>query len=303
MTFYYVKQLPQRGIKNGWGIIYAFIMSLWVDNKKQYWKKHHQLNLGFLEENLHFPQITKEEKRAANYNIWIMWWQGEEKMPELVHKCYESIKKNSSREVILITKNNYSDYVELSPVILDKVDRGIITLTNLSDYIRISLLEKYGGMWIDSTVFCSSPIPEEVFSMKLFSIHNPFYTGQYNPCGRWSGQVLGTNFRHLSWFNLWKQLWEEYWTKYDSLCDYFLIDLVLEMIYNHDEETRKLVDAIPYNNKRMFDLWNRIYEEYEENAYNEICKTTYFHKLNFKLLDPQKASSPNSYFVKVVLNS
>ncbi len=304
MTFYYVKQFPQRGIKNSMGILYAFIMSLWVKkNKIQYWKRHHQLNLEFLEKHLHFPVLTEEEKKVSDYHVWIMWWQGEENMPELVHRCYESIKKNSSQSVVLITKDNYQLYADLSPLIIDKVNKGIITLTNLSDYVRISLLEKNGGLWIDSTIFCSSPIPEDVFSWKLFSIHNPSYTGQYNPCGRWSGHVLGTNVKHLAWFNFMKQLWEEYWTKYDFLCDYFLIDLILEMIYNHDEGTRKLVDSIPFNNTRMFDLWNHIYDKYDEEYYMEICNNTFLHKLNYKQLDRKKACAPNCYYNIVVLKS
>ena len=35
------------------------------------------------------------------------------------------------------------------------IDSGQITKTHLSDLLRLELLIRYGGTWIDATVFCT----------------------------------------------------------------------------------------------------------------------------------------------------
>lgn len=82
--------------------------------------------------------------------------QGMENAPALVQKCYESLKINlKDREIILITAQNRKEYAILPDYIEEKYRKGIITHTHFSDLLRVELLCKYGGTWIDSTVYCS----------------------------------------------------------------------------------------------------------------------------------------------------
>ena len=46
--------------------------------------------------------------------------------------------------------------MELPGYIVEKWGKGQIPAALFSDLLRLQLLIKYGGMWIDSTVFCSS---------------------------------------------------------------------------------------------------------------------------------------------------
>ena len=72
--------------------------------------------------------------------IWIMWWQGYSNMPPIVKACFESVKKHISEnvKVILLTKDNYSDYVDIPDYIIDKVEKKIISLSSLfSHYINL----------------------------------------------------------------------------------------------------------------------------------------------------------------------
>lgn len=91
--------------------------------------------------------------------IWVLWWQGLENAPVIVQRCVESIQKNAGKHPFhLLSKDNLSQYIQLSDFIKQKVDSGAITLTHLSDIIRMALLAKYGGFWIDSTVYVTKPI-------------------------------------------------------------------------------------------------------------------------------------------------
>ena len=103
--------------------------------------------------------------------IWSMWWQGEENCPEVVKLCWASMRKHcGSHKLIIITKDNYQDYVTIPEYILAKVEAGSLLLAHLADIIRVNLLAKYGGLWLDSTIFVAKEIPEEVFSMEFFTI-------------------------------------------------------------------------------------------------------------------------------------
>lgn len=99
----------------------------------------------------------------SNNFIWTMWWQGEENAPMLVKRCIRSMRQNSNgANVIVITKDNFKDYVNVPKFILDRVMKEI-TLTHLSDIIRFELINNYGGIWIDSTVYVNDLIPMEIF--------------------------------------------------------------------------------------------------------------------------------------------
>ena len=86
--------------------------------------------------------------------IWVFWWQGMESMPPLIKACINNLKKKSgNRKVILLTKDNYSNYVNIPVNILNKVKKGQLTYTFFSDILRFNLLSKHGGIWIDATLY------------------------------------------------------------------------------------------------------------------------------------------------------
>ena len=120
------------------------------------------------------PENLKTDSDLEHPYIWVCWFQCEENMPEVVRVCIDSIRKNAPKgvKVVLITLDNVCDYVEFPDFILKKVKQGKISITHFSDVLRFSLLKKYGGLWIDSTVYVSRPIPVEYMKMPLYSIQN-----------------------------------------------------------------------------------------------------------------------------------
>ena len=153
--------------------------------------------LEYLEKGLSdIIEIYKNNQDCGKYSpnapIWICWWTGEETAPELVKKCIQSIRKNAgAHPVNFIDKFTYSQYIDIPDYMLKKIESGNMGLAHLSDYIRISLIEKFGGLWLDATIFCADKIPDEYFQF-------PFFTAKSEPteCGylsqmRWTTFVLG----------------------------------------------------------------------------------------------------------------
>ena len=105
-----------------------------------------------------------------NGTIWTCWWQGEDKAPLQIQKCFESIRRNAgSHPVIVITLANVSQYADIPEHILELARSGKISLTHLSDVLRFKLLETHGGLWLDATMYYIEPLDEQLWNEAFFS--------------------------------------------------------------------------------------------------------------------------------------
>ena len=86
--------------------------------------------------------------------IWTFWDGG---VPPLVNDCIESWKKyNPEYEIILLNKENVEKY--LPDPDLSNTKHVNEFIQRYSDYVRVHILAKYGGIWLDSSVICQKPL-------------------------------------------------------------------------------------------------------------------------------------------------
>lgn len=242
----------------------------------------------------HYPTQFNDGK-----NIWIFWWQGEKQMPKIVSTCYNSICKNKGNyQVILLDKNNYTKYVNIPPYILEKFNKGNITITHFSDILRFNLLDKYGGWWLDATIYLSKPITN---LKTLYTIKMP-YTSQYISHARWSGFLwYMPQYHPLASFV--KDCLHMYWKEKDQLIAYFLIDHFINLFYNYSSKFKKEINNISIDNKKLY-----FFQEsdsllpYCEREWEEIVKNNQFFKCNWKF-KLQETDRQDTYFHKILVHS
>lgn len=105
------------------------------------------------------------EEAVNDGPIWVLWWQGLELAPVRVKACVDSIKRNAAgRDVIVITKDNVSEYTDLPDYAFRKLAEGEITLTHFSDILRFNLLKLHGGLWMDATLYVVRPLDSPRYS-------------------------------------------------------------------------------------------------------------------------------------------
>lgn len=255
------------------------IVRLSVDNRilsklrkeyKYYIKEYLNIN------NENISKMPKERSRK----VWICWLQGMENAPELVKCCYESIKNNLvDREVIIITEDNYKDYIVFPEHIQRKYDDGVITKTHFSDLLRLELLIRYGGTWIDSTVLCtSSEIKEYILDSDLF-LYQCLKPGRDGHCTVISSWLI-TACTNNPILLLTRELLYKYWEKYNYMKDYFLLHKFFQLaIEAYPEEWKKV---IPFSNSIPHILLLNLFEEYDERWLKNVKNMTEFHKLSYK---------------------
>ena len=243
-----------------------------------------------------FDQTYSQDLLNKSSNkVWVCWFQGLEHAPSIVKKCYESLKNNLvNREIILLTAENFLDYVQFPEYIIEKWHSGIITHAHMTDLLRLELLIKYGGTWIDATVFCSrkeNEIPAFYFESDLFVYQclKPGRDGHSYINSSWYMNAKSNNkvlmaVRHLCY---------EYWKSQNVLKDYFLLHCFMAIALEYFEEEWN--NIIPICNSTPHILLLRLFEPYKDTVWDAVRDITPFHKLSYKFDESQNANEMTYY--------
>lgn len=239
---------------------------------------------------------NKEEKlsKKSNY-IWFCWWQGIENAPEIVQLNYKNlIRLFPDKTVVMLDEKNYSDYISFPEWFVEKWKKGIIDNTKASNLLRIELLDKFGGLWIDSTVYISSAkLPRYIFDVPFF-MYVEDGIGEVRTGATW----LMSSYTNNPLLQLTRDLYLEYWKNENTLMEYFLITFCLKMAKERFTEIWDAMPKIPADNQIM--LAKCMFDPYDEEYYKDICDITNVHKLSFK--EKKELYALDGTFYKHILN-
>lgn len=243
---------------------------------------------------LKFSDIDPDGLRFGDYQdqdtVWIYWKQGLEQAPEIVKVCIESIIKFSSGKVIMITDKNISEYVVFPDYIMKRLDNGQMSIAAFSDLLRFTLLEHYGGTWIDATVYLTQKLPDCMLKEELFAFQDSF--GTIPNAALMSVWFLHSNpgsdiIRRI------RNIFYAYWTRENRVIEYLLPNILFTMAVRQSEE---LYNKIPYMNSEYCSLLLKsLGEPYEEKKFRHIKDLTSVHKLTYKLQEQVYKNSDNTY--------
>lgn len=232
--------------------------------------------------------------------VWVCWMQGMEQAPALVQRCYRSIQENlPDKEIVLLTEENLSQYVQIPEFIMDKLHKGIITRTHFSDILRVELLIQNGGTWIDATVFCSGG------EIPTYMMENEFFMFQKVKPGS-DGSVINMS----SWFmSAWsnqkfllatRELLYAYWKKNDRMIDYFLLHLFMMIVkdYYLKEWQEKI---IPYPNSLPHVIQLMQFEQFDQRRWDAAVASSPFHKLTYKVKE-EDTKKEGTYYRYIMNN-
>lgn len=230
--------------------------------------------------------------------VWICWLQGINNAPKLVQKCYESVKQNlKDREIIIITSENILEYVVFPDYIWEKYKCGVITKTHFSDLLRLELLIKYGGLWIDATVLCtSSNIPKYIYNSDLFvyQILKPGQDGQSQLISSWLMSSCSNNKILLAT----RAMLYEYWKNNNFILDYYLLHTFFAIACEQYTDEWNLVVKQPNSIPHILLL--ELFEKYNEEEFERVKAMTCFHKLSYK--HDKKLIEKRGTYYDVIIN-
>ena len=225
--------------------------------------------------------------------IWMFWSSGEESAPPIARKCIASIRENlPDREVVVLSERTYRDYVTFPSFIQEKIDRGEMMKAHMADLLRLELLIRYGGTWIDATVFCpGGKIPAYMLDSDLFLFQDlkPGFDGHCQRISNWMITARAGN----PVLKLTRALLYEYWREHRKCEDYFIFHHFFEMAIDaYPEEWGRV---IPFSNAAPHILLLRLFEPYDDAVWEAVREMTPFHKLSYKF-DEAKTQIPGTYY-------
>ena len=260
-------------------------------------KIYHKLRKRYKKALDEFDNNYQELQQTHSKKVWVCWMQGMENAPELVQRCYQSLEDNlKDREIVLITSSNLEQYTDFPKYILEKYKKGLITHTHFSDLLRVELLCRYGGTWIDATVFCSgSDIPSYMLDSELFMFQNlkPGADGSVLNISSWFMTSCANNKIMLAVRAL---LWE-YWKKNNRLIDYFLLHHFIVMASErYQEDWNKIVQ---FPNSLPHVLLLMMFEEFDQGKWDAVTNACPFHKLAYKR-SKEEMEKKGTYYVCLI---
>ena len=244
----------------------------------------HRFVLSYLNDNFsylldRYRDEALEVKAPERRYIWVMWWQGEQSAPELVRMCIDSIRRNANgAEVVVITKDNFRDYADIPEYIIQKHEKGFVSFAQLSDIMRVFLISKHGGLWLDSTIYVSRPIPEDIFSKPLYSLHTSYRKTPFVQNDRIHCFVLGGTPGSKP-FMFERELLSDYWKSRNVIIDYYLLDYSIMFQYFNLDDIRSLVDNLEPTSEGLYELVSILNEPYDEARLKSVLSDNLFSKL------------------------
>ena len=202
-------------------------------------------------------------------------------------------------EVIVITDENLSDYAHIPDWVLEKVRAGIMSRTNLSDLLRLSLLAEHGGMWLDATFFCAGSLGEYM-DLPIWSIKRPDYLHASVACGMFAGYSLACKEGQRHPFVVARDFFLEYWRNSDRLIDYLLVDYLIVLAQRHDPSVAAAFASIEPNNPRCDDLISLLDKPFEQMEWSSLKGATRLFKLSWKQEFPSQSNGIESFYGALV---
>lgn len=309
-----IKKIRQKGFKRTVQIMHERIIQNilvkfnFIDNKKNYirnecsyyWKAYNYLKSKYKNKILKMEKI--DGTGEFSNKVWWCWLQGEENCPPLQKACLKSLKENlKDRDIVIINKDNLYEYIDLPDYIKKKYEEHIISNTHFSDLVRLQLLIKYGGTWIDSTAYCTG-YSKELFDKPLFVFKNLNSIWYANKNKFDMEPIVADNWFITSEIGnpiliMVRDLLFDYWKNHNYLVDYFIFHYFFTMAvrYKYREEFDKII-LRSHLNPHL--LQYECYKEYDEEKARDIFKQSDFHKLTHKV--DLESIKENSYYNMII---
>lgn len=184
------------------------------------------------------------------HKVWMLWFQGKSEILQhpINRHCYISWLENSdSFNFTFLDSDNLSDYLpEYSYIIANSPFRK---LPAKSDLIRILLLEKFGGTWVDASVFCNSNF-EKILdqtvndtNLFLFRFRERLFSSVRGD-RIFASWYITSSFPHNKIIQLWKQAFISKFTDPKFKWKYYTFHDSLVKLYDTNVYVKNVLDSM-----------------------------------------------------------
>ena len=244
------------------------------------------------------PNSGKPRESAVSRIIWSAWLQGLDNAPEMVNVCLESHQKLlPGYEFRVLDMENYPQWVELPEWVEEKYARGMIPAALFSDVLRVAVLKRYGGVWMDASVLCTGFDNQQLQKQwtevenSRFAVFRYYRKGDRYPSGlsNWFIAATPDNVVLTSVYDM----LTAYWRDYDCTIDYYMMHLFISCALKAFPEMERGMPKL--NSRYSFFLGDALSRTYSQEAWQELVDHVAIHKLNYRKAE-EAQKNPLSYY-------
>lgn len=173
--------------------------------------------------------------------VWTFWLQGWSAAPRLVRACLESWRRhNPGWDVRALSRSGAAAHIDVEEAVPSIRGKQLPPM-EYSECLRVSLLARFGGVWVDATVFCTQPLD--------------VWLPGHSSTGFFAFERPGPDRLLSSWFlaaspgsyvvESWRRAVSDYWTTHSRRHTYFWFHYLFGELYERDAEIRRTWDATP----------------------------------------------------------
>ena len=268
-------------------IPYSYKISRFAIKKKTDWMDHY-IEKRYSDIIKEYTQSNIQLHKTSKFYIWVYWGQGESEMPLLVKSCFNQLCSFHDN-VVLITNENIKNYIEIPSTISKKLYEGKIGWANYSDIIRNTLLAKYGGLWLDSTVWITAKLPfDKLFTSAFYSANGKVKVTNKSICfwtsfeSNWSSWCMGSEYINYPLFGFVSHMMQAMAVNEKCWPDYVIQDYLIFYAYRFIPCIKDDMLNISIHNEHRNELASLMNEPYDNFIYSQLCQTDSIFKLSYK---------------------
>ena len=209
--------------------------------------------------------------------LYVYWAQGFAAAPDVVRACHRRLlHMHDPAQVVSLDDGNVRDLVDLPDHVWQKL--GPPRLTALSDVLRLDLLGRHGGVWVDATCWAETELPAAVRPLCASGFFA--FRRRRRPLTSWllAGEAGDETVL------LWRQALLAYWEQFDRPLNYFLLHYLFAALCDLDEGFAARWEATPRVSARAAHRFQRAMgDPYDDARYQRLRQGSFVHKLTYKV--------------------
>lgn len=213
---------------------------------------------------------------APPRRLFVYWAQGWDEAPAVARFCAEQVRRlHDPSELVFLDESALGNWVDI-PAALRRTlaDRP----AHLSDVVRLELLSRHGGVWLDATAYPMCNVFDAIADVSaggLFAFK--WYAGRPS---NWliaaspGNYVIETMRRGLHVF----------WSENSKPYHYFTFHHMFEALYLLDKRFRDMWDAVPTRSSDPPHDFQLVMEEpHDPDRFRALLDGCFVHKLTYKV--------------------
>lgn len=222
---------------------------------------------------------------------FVFWNSGFAHAPGIVRRCHAEMQRVMGDGLVALDEMTWPFYVSIPPAVLKRVPLG---KAHFSDILRVALLARYGGAWVDATCLPGQDFP--AFVQQVSS--KGFFAYQRNEDGAISNWFLCSSGDNYIPRMLFATLCR-YWSHHDKPTHYFMFHHLFEALYLVDETFAQIWDGrIRRSADPPHHLGRSMFKPYERKRFVKMFAGASVHKLTWKFRG--KVPAPDLFVSHIV---